>query len=46
MNTAHQPPAAMSVADRIVAGPVAPTATASGTHQPLIRASLASGLLH
>ena len=46
MNTAHQPPAAMSVADRIVAGPVAPTAAASGTHQPLIRASLASGLLH
>ena len=46
MNTAHQPPAAMSVADRIVAGPVAPTATASGTHQPIIRASLAAGLLH
>ncbi|HEY3646940.1 MAG TPA: beta-L-arabinofuranosidase domain-containing protein, partial [Streptosporangiaceae bacterium] len=46
MNTAHQPPAAMSVADRIVAGPVAPSAAASGTHQPIIRASLASGLLH
>jgi len=46
VNTAHQPPAAMSVADRIVAGPVAPTAAASGTHQPLIRTSLASGLLH
>src|SRR5580704_9857779 len=29
-----------------VTGPVAPTATASGTHQPLIRASLDSGLLH
>src|SRR5205085_12509351 len=29
-----------------VTGPVAPTATASGTHQPLTRASLASGLLH
>ena len=36
----------MSVADRIVAGPVAPTTAASGTHQPIIRASLASGLLH
>jgi len=36
----------MSVADRIVAGPVAPTDAASGTHQPIIRASLASGLLH
>ncbi|MGH3172828.1 MAG: beta-L-arabinofuranosidase domain-containing protein, partial [Streptosporangiaceae bacterium] len=36
----------MSVADRIVAGPVAPTAASSGTHQPIIRASLASGLLH
>jgi hypothetical protein len=46
VNTAHQPPAAMSVADRIVAGPVAPTGAASGTHQPIIRASLASGLLH
>ena len=29
-----------------VTGPVAPTATASGTHQPLTRASLDSGLLH
>src|SRR5437763_11378818 len=29
-----------------VTGPVAPTAEASGTHQPLTRSSLASGLLH
>jgi hypothetical protein len=29
-----------------VTGPVAPTATASGTHQPLTRASLDSGLLY
>src|SRR4029077_2309320 len=29
-----------------VTGPVVPTATASGTHQPLTRASLDSGLLH
>ena len=29
-----------------VTGPVAPTATASGTHQPLTQASLDSGLLH
>ena len=75
MNSADQPPAVMSAADRIdladredlpgrayraegartedpaappgsVTGPVVPTATASGTLEPLTRASLDSGLLH
>jgi hypothetical protein len=39
-------PAAPAGPPGSVTGPVAPTATASGTHQPLTRASLDSGLLH
>jgi uncharacterized protein len=39
-------PAAAPGPPESVTGPVAPTATASGTYQPLTRSSLAGGLLH
>ena len=39
-------PAAPAGPPESVTGPVAPTATASGTHQPLTRGSLTGGLLH
>ena len=41
-----QGPAAPAGPPDSVTGPVVPTATASGTHQPLTRTSLAGGLLH
>ena len=41
-----QDPAAPAGPPDSVTGPVVPTATASGTHQPLTRTSLAGGLLH
>src|SRR6516162_5510906 len=45
VRTAQDPPAPAGPPES-VAGPVAPTAMAAGTHRPLTRTSLAGGLLH